>query len=214
MKPIHLYLHQLSKTFYLAVKFPNIDAINLNQFTDEEMMSKPEEELTDEERFFRHARENGYHDAINHFQQQTDNKQWKGHHSHAVPRYMAMKLNPQQFDYSMTAAGIGAISGDVHNAKGFKSKSLARTTNTTKNHLDTIVHFDPRVMDDEEGIFTPGEEISQTAGFGQRPVGAATPANTALTDHFDSGAWHHGYELTPTVGAEFDAEGNIFAGSC
>ena len=201
------------KDILLSGKIPNIDAINLNQFTDEEIMSKPEEELTDEERFFRHARENGYHKAMNHFQQQTDNKQWKGHHSHAIPRYLAMKLNPQQFDFSMTAAGVGAISGDIHNAKGFNSKSLARTTNTTKNHLDTIVHFDPRVMDDEEGIFTPGEDFSETAGFGQRPVGAATPANTALTDHFDSGAWHHGYELTPTVGAEFDAEGNIFAGS-
>ncbi|MEK9698313.1 MAG: hypothetical protein VW270_21265, partial [Candidatus Poseidoniales archaeon] len=178
-------------------------------------MNKPEEELTDEERFFRHARENGYHQALNHFQQQASGQsEWKGHHSHAIPRYMSRMLNPAQFEMSMVSAGIGSISGDIHDVGGLESsQNKASSTRKTKNNLDTIVHFDPRVLDDEEGIFTAGEDISQTAGFGQRPVGAASPVNTAITDNFDSGAWHHGYELAPTLGAEFDSEGNIHVGS-
>jgi len=47
------------KDVLLSGKIPNIDGINLNQFSDEELMNKPEEELSDEERFVRHARENG-----------------------------------------------------------------------------------------------------------------------------------------------------------
>lgn len=202
------------KDILLSGKIPNIDAINLNQFSDEGLMNKPEEELTDKERFFRHARENGYHQALNHFQQQASGQsEWKGHHSHAIPRYMSRMLNPAQFEMSMLSAGIGSISGDIHDSKGTGSATKARSTSTTKNNLDTIVHFDPRVLDDEEGIFTAGEDVSQTAGFGQRPVGAASPVNTAITDNFDSGAWHHGYELAPTLGAEFDSEGNIHVGS-
>jgi hypothetical protein len=201
------------KDVLLSGKIPNIDAINLNHFSSKEIMSKPEEELTDEERFYRHVRENGYHEAIDHYQKQANGQSdWKSHPSHAIPRYMNMMLNPSQFEMSMLSAGIGAVSGDFYNAKGTGSKTLARTSNGTKNNLDTIVHFDPRVMDDEEGIFTPGEDISETAGIGQRPVGAPSPVNTAITDNFDSGAWHHGFELTPTLGAEFDSEGNIHVG--
>ncbi len=130
------------KDILLSGKIPNIDGLDLKHFTDEEMMNKPEEELDDHEAFYRHARENGYHEAINHFQQQTDKKAWGGHLSHAIPRAMGMKLNPQMFKDSLKAAGIGAITGDIHGAKNFKSQTKARKTNDTKNHLDTIVHFD------------------------------------------------------------------------
>ena len=200
------------KDILLSGKIPNIDAINLNHFSDEELMNKPEEELSDEERFFRHARENGYHEAMNHFQQQTDIKEWMGHHAHAIPRYMSMMLNPQQFEMSMLSAGIGSIGGDIHNAKGFGSKTKARKTNTTKNNLDTIVHFDPRVLEDDEGIFTPGEDVVETAGFTKTPVGNPAPNHGGIIDNFDSGAWHHGYEAEPTLGAEFDEDGNIHVG--
>lgn len=201
------------KDILLSGKIPNIDGINLNHFTDEEMMSKPEEDLTDEERFFRHARDNGYHEALNHFQQQTDIKQWRGHHSHAIPRYMSTMMNPQQFEMSMLSAGIGSIGGDIHDAKGVGSKSYARHTRNTKNHLDTIVHFDPRTLEDEVGIVTPGEDISRSAGFSQIPVGNPAPNHGGILDNFDSGAWHHGYDdISPTLGAEFDENGEIHVG--
>lgn len=201
------------KDVLLSGKIPNIDGLDLNHFTDEEMMNKPEEDLDDHEAFYRHARENGYHQAMNHFAQRTDIKAWSGHLSHAIPRAMGMKLNPQQFKDSMKAAGIGAIRGDVHGAKGFGSQTKARKTNDTKNHLDTIVHFDPRVLEEEEGIFTPDAEIPETAGMSQYPIGIPSPAHAGLTDNFDSGAWHHGYELTPTLGAEFSDDGTILVGS-
>jgi len=201
------------KNILLSGKIPNIDGLDLNHFTDEEMMNKPEEELDDHESFYRHARENGYHQAMNHFSQQTDKKAWGGHLSHAIPRAMGMKLNPQMFKDSLKAAGIGTVKGDIHGAKNFKSKSKARKTNDTKNHLDTIVHFDPRVLEEEEGVFTPDLEIPETAGMSQYPLGIPSPAHAGLTDNFDSGAWHHGYELTPTLGAEFGDDGTIHIGS-
>ena len=201
------------KDILLSGKIPNIDGLDLNHFTDEEMMNKPEEELDEHEAFYRHARENGYHEAINHFQQQTDKKAWGGHLSHAIPRAMGMKLNPQMFKDSLKAAGIGAITGDIHGAKGFGSQTKARKTNDTKNHLDTIIHFDPRVLEEDEGIFTAPEEIPETAGMSQYPLGIPSPAHAGLTDNFDSGAWHHGYELTPTLGAEFGDDGTIHIGS-
>lgn len=200
------------KDILLSGKIPNIDAINLNHFSDEELMNKPEEELSDEERFFRYARENGYHNAMNHFQQQTDIKQWMGHHAHAIPRYMSMMLSPKQFEMSMLSAGIGSIGGDIHNAMGTGSKTKARKTNTTKNNLDTIVHFDPRALEDDVGIETPGEDISRSAGFSQIPVGNPAPNHGGILDNFDSGGWHHGYEAEPTLGAEFDEDGNIHVG--
>ena len=159
------------KDILLSGKIPNIDGLDLKHFTDEEMMNKPEEELDDHEAFYRHARENGYHEAMNHFSQQADKKAWGGHLSHAIPRAMAMKLHPQMFKDSLKAAGIGAIKGDIHGAKNFGSQTKARKTNDTKNHLDTIVHFDPRVLEEEEGVFTPDFEIPETAGMSQCPVG-------------------------------------------
>ncbi len=146
------------KDILLSGKIPNIDGLDLNHFTDEEMMNKPEEELDDHEAFYRHARENGYHEAMNHFAQRTDKKAWKTHLSHAIPRAMGMKLHPQMFKDSLRAAGIGAIKGDIHGAKNVGSQTPTRKTNDTKNHLDTIVHFDPRVLEEEEGVFTPDFE--------------------------------------------------------
>jgi len=193
-------------------KIPNIDAINLNQFT-EDLSSKPEDELTEEDKFYRDVQDVGYHEAIKNAQYTTDDKAWASHHSHAIPRYFNMKLNPQQFQNSMLSAGIGMVDGDIHNAKGFSSKSKARKTNMTKNYLDSIVHFDPRALEDEYGIMTPGEDIAESAGMMQTPVGSPNPNNGMILDNFDSGAWHHGYEATPTLGAEFDSEGNILVGS-
>ena len=201
------------KDILLSGKIPNIDGLDLKHFTDEEMMNKPEEELDDHEAFYRHARENGYHEAMNHFSQQADKKAWGGHLSHAIPRAMAMKLHPQMFKDSLKAAGIGAIKGDIHGAKNFGSQTKARKTNDTKNHLDTIVHFDPRVLEEEEGVFTPDFEIPETAGMSQYPLGIPSPAHAGLTDNFDSGAWHQGYEQTPTLGAEFGDDGTIHIGS-
>jgi len=201
------------KDILTSGKVEGFQGINLDNFSSEELMSKPEDELSSEEKFYRSVRENGYHNAIQEAQQNFDHKQWRTHPSHSIPRGVAMQLNPQQFQMSMLAAGLGVVSGDVHNAKGFGSKTKARKTNETKNHLDTIVHFDPRVLDDEEGIFTPGEEIVESASMGQRPVGAPNPNNGSIMDMFDSGAWHHGYEATPSIGAEFDTQGNVIVGS-
>ena len=201
------------KDILTSGKVEGFQGINLNHFSNEELMSKPEEELSDEERFYRGVRENGYHQTFKETHAGMDTKQSRTHFSHAIPRGVAMQLNPQQFQMSLLSAGLGVITGDLHNSKGTASKTKARKTNETKNHLDTIVHFDPRILDEEEGIFTPGEEIVESAGLGQRPVGAPNPNNTSVMDTFDSGAWHHGYEASPTLGAEFDAQGNVMIGS-
>ena len=201
------------KNILTSGKMQGFQGINLNHFSSEELMNKPEEELNDEEKFYRSVRENGYHQAFKETHASLDTKESRTHFSHAIPRGVAMQLNPQQFQMSLLSAGLGVITGDTHNAKGTASKTKARKTNETKNHLDTMVHFDPRILDEEEGIFTPGEEIVESAGMGQRPVGAPNPNNASIMDTFDSGAWHHGYEATPTLGAEFDAQGNVLVGS-
>ena len=69
------------------------------------------------------------------------------------------------------------------------------------------------MLEEEEGVFTPDFEIPETAGMSQYPLGIPSPAHAGLTDNFDSGAWHHGYELSPTLGAEFGDDGTIHIGS-
>jgi len=201
------------KDILTSGKMEGFQGINLNHFSSEELMSKPEEELTDEEKFYRSVRENGYHQTFKDTHNGMDTKESRTHFSHAIPRGVAMQLNPQQFQMSLLSAGLGVVTGDIHNAKGTASKTKARKTNETKNHLDTMVHFDPRVLDDDEGIFTPGQEVVEYARMGQRPVGSPNPNNASIMDTFDSGAWHHGYEASPTLGAEFDAQGNVMVGS-
>ena len=85
-------------------------------------------------------------------------------------------MNQQQFGHDMLAAGVGAIRNDIHGMRDLKQKGKGKTSAQTKNHLDTILHFNPTVLDDEEGIFTPERSVVQTAGMiDNLPVGAPNP---------------------------------------
>lgn len=182
---------------------------------NEELSNKPEDELSSDEKFYRSLHENGYHGALNDAQKLYDKSGWKGSIAHSLPRRVMSLLHGQQNNHTMLAAGIGAIRNDVHGMKNFTSgKGKNKTTAQTKNYLDTIVHFNPDALDDEEGVFTPQISTIKTAGLVHNtPVGAANPNNHSIMDTADSGAWHGGHECSPNVGCEFDANGNIEAGT-
>ena len=187
----------------------NIEDLHHN----EELANKDESEVSDEELFYHKLHNSDYHSALINSQTAFKESDWKGHFAHAVPRRMMGMLNPQQFDFSMQAAGIGMLSGDIHNMQGLQRKGKDKVSRQTRNYLDTIVHYDPNAELDEYGLFTPPNEVVETAGLKMGAVGAPSPNNFSIIDSFDSGAWHGGHECNPNVGCEFDSQGNIVAGT-
>ena len=183
---------------------------------NEELANKPEDELSNDEKFYRSLHENGYHSAINETQKIYGKSDWKSSAAHTFPRRMMTLLHGQQNNHTMEAAGIGAIRNDVHGMKNFTSgKGKNKTTAQTKNHLDTILHFNPDALDDSEGVFTPKMSMIRNAGMvNNTPVGAPNPNNHSIMDTADSGAWHGGHICNPNVGCEFNAKtGAIDVGS-
>ena len=187
----------------------NIEDLHHN----EELANKDEGEVSDEELFYHKLHNSDYHTALMDSQTAFKESDWKGHFAHAVPRRMMGMLNPQQFDFSMQAAGIGMITGDVHNMQGLQRKGKDKVSRQTKNYLDTIVHYNPTAEEDEFGLFTPPNELVEAAGLRMGAVGAPSPNNFSIMDTFDSGAWHGGHECNPNVGCDFDSQGNIVAGT-
>lgn len=180
---------------------------------DEELANKNEDELSDEELFYHKLHNKGYHSALFESQKAFKETDWKGHFAHAIPRRMMGMLNPQQFDFSMQAAGIGMLTSDVHGMQNLSAKGKEKTSKQTRNYLDSIVHFNPSVEEDEYGVFSPPNEVVESAGLRDGAVGAPNPNNHSIMDTFDSGAWHGGHECYPNVGCEFDSNGNIVAGT-
>jgi len=181
---------------------------------NEELQGREVGDLNNDELFNRLLHQEDYHSAMDALQPKLSEGDWKKHYSHQLPSRLNLLMNQQQFGHDMLAAGVGAIRNDIHGMRDLKQKGKGKTSAQTKNHLDTILHFNPTVLDDEEGIFTPERSVVQTAGMiDNLPVGAPNPAHGSLMDTFDAGGHHKGYELTPTVGCEFTADGQIVAGT-
>jgi len=195
-----------------------IDKVGNTSFSkllpNEEIMGKEIEDLDDNEMFHRILHEKGYHQAIQSLQSKYGESQWKGHELHSFPRTMS-RLFDGTFAHQQQAAGIGSISNDIHGAETLGAKGKQKASFMTRNHLDTIVHFNPTVnLEGEDGIFTP--EISQSYSAGMQeglPVGAPSPVNNSIADTFDSHAYHSGYEATPSVGVEITEDGQVIPGT-
>lgn len=193
------------------IKGVNIEDLHYN----EEIANKNPDELNDDESFYHVLHNEGYHKAIEEEQKTASDSDWMAHFAHSMPNRMKLLLNPQQYNFPMLAAGIGSISSDVHGVSSLKSaKRKRKRTYQTKNNLDTIVHFNPNFLEEEAGVFSPETNIVKNAGIiNNTPVGAPNPSNNSIMDTFDSGAWHGGHLLEPSVGCEFTENGRIVVGN-
>jgi hypothetical protein len=196
----------------------DVHGTDISHMHDESLGEKEGSELNPEQKFAVMVQTLGYHDAVQelHKEINSDKEYKKAQYIHALPRRFKQLMNSNtQFGSAIDANGLEYINNDVYDAQGKKKGSAGKgrpqITAETRNNLDSIIHYNPSVQQ-EERPEEPTTSIVTRAGMTQIPVGSSNPNNGSIVDTFDAGAHHSGWLASPSAGCEFTADGQIMAG--
>lgn len=190
---------------------------DISHLHDKSILEQDNKDLNDTMRFSKLAQESGYHGALDTIYSEVKKPSaFKSFPQlHSLPRRVK-QLMGGSFTALTDANGLEMIENDVHNVQQYKrgssGKGLPQIAATTRNNLDTILHYNPMV--EQEGrMQQPTTSISARPGMTQVPVGAPNPNNHSIFDTFDAGGHHSGWLAAPSVGVEFTPDGQIVAGT-
>lgn len=185
---------------------------------NEEIMNISPEDASDDDIFHQDLHNEGLYSAIDNAQRAVNSKDgnWKAHFIHRMPSMVKQIMDPSQFSSSLQAYGLEMLSMagpspsakfDPHNALG-AGKGVKRISRKTKNAFDTIIFRDESNIKEDDGE----PQTVKSAGMTRAPIGEVSPTNVSLYSTFNSGQIHNGYLAYPSLGAEFDSEGEIYVG--
>ena len=197
------------------------DEINIGSMSNnllqrnEERMNIPTDEASHEDLFHQDVHNNDIYSAIDNLQTKVNatGGNWSSHYIHRMPQMVQHIMSPQRYKASMQQHGLEMLNAaqfDPHNALG-AGKGVKKVSRKTKNGLDNIIFIDPEKA--QEDVVEAPDEIIRSAGITSLPIGAVSPTMVSLFSTFNSGQIHNGHLAEPSLGAEFDSEGNIHVGN-
>tara|TARA_R100000458_G_C8277267_1_gene252764 strand:- start:1758 stop:5576 length:3819 start_codon:yes stop_codon:yes gene_type:complete len=181
---------------------------------DEELLNRPEDELSRDDLLMRTLHENGYHSALE-LGQKTGDKTWKLHSLHNIPKHMKLLMNEKINGDALKQNGLSMLSNDIYMAEGDGVGIKKRPTRRTQNLLDSIIIVDPRQLDADTAFTTPEESTIAEASWSHgRPIGAPAPNITSITDTWDAGRVDGAYQdmMVSDFGVEFGPNGEPIVG--
>ena len=192
-----------------------LGGLDISHFSpDEELLNKPEDELSFDDMLMRRFHEEGYHSALE-LGQKAGDKTWKLHSLHNVPKHMKLLMNEKINGDALKQNGLSMMSNDIYMADGKGVGAKKAPTRRTQNLLDSFIVVDPRQLDPDTAFTSPEDATVKEASWSHgRPIGAPAPHITTISDTFDAGRVDGAYQdmMSADFGVEFGANGEPMVG--